>query len=60
MQNTNFIHGKAKEKFMFQKYCDDCGELFRPTGSSSKLCDNCREKRIKERDKKIREKKNDL
>lgn len=28
------------------KYCDDCDELFHPTGRYCRYCKECREKRI--------------
>jgi len=41
-----------KTRKRFKKYCDRCGELFRPTGRSARLCDACKEKSMIERNKK--------
>jgi len=44
-----------KTRQRFKKHCNRCGELFRPTGKSARLCEDCKEKAMIERTKKIRE-----
>ena len=34
-----------KPKKTYRKYCDDCGELFSPSGKYSKLCEKCKKKK---------------
>jgi hypothetical protein len=30
----------------FKRYCDDCEELYRPTGKFQKYCNKCQKKRL--------------
>jgi len=36
-----------KKYKMFTRPCDRCGKLFRKTGKSCKICEECRQKSIK-------------
>lgn len=39
----------------FKRPCRDCGLLYRPTGTSTRFCQKCKNKRFTARTKKIRD-----
>jgi hypothetical protein len=41
-----------KPNYLFRKPCVKCGEMFRPTGRATQVCDECKEKEKQRRKKK--------
>jgi len=35
---------ESTERFVFFRYCSECGKKYSPVGKWSRLCDKCREK----------------
>lgn len=34
-----------RNKSLYFKFCDECGEKFKPTGKTQKVCECCKDKR---------------